>query len=198
MSFIGWDEVGRVDRLDSECVVTEFFHFIIPLWPRRTSLYTFRTRAGEASQFEIPRVGRSVMLGYLRTPLWLAALVLAIPAMFDFERWKLVLAIAIGLAAIAVVLTFFAGKLAPAERERRARLRRVAGIGAPPELIPHQMLEDIREELADAWFREHELDWRDSIHRGVASETLVVLAEYYRTPQLLIRAHTNLIDAEGN
>jgi hypothetical protein len=102
MSFLGWDEVGRVDHLDSECVVTEFFHFIIPLWPRRTSLYTFRTRAGEASQFEIPRVRRSVMLGYLRTPLWLAALVLAVPAMFDFARWKSVSRSPSGCGAAAV------------------------------------------------------------------------------------------------
>ena len=39
------------------------------------------------------------------------------------------------LAGIAAVLTFVVGRLPPEERERRELLRRVTGIGAPPELM---------------------------------------------------------------
>jgi hypothetical protein len=138
-----------------------------------------------------------VVLGYLRTPLWFSAAMLAAPAMFAGE-WLVLLPVAALLAAAAAVLTFAVGRLSPGERARRELLRRVAGLGAPPELLPEDMLEQLREDLADAWYREHRTDWRDAIRRGAASEVLVALADYHQAPRLLIRARTNLIDAEGN
>jgi hypothetical protein len=39
---------------------------------------------------------------------------------------------------------------------------------------------------------------RDAIRRGTPSEVLVALADYYQVPRLVIRARTNLINAEGN
>jgi hypothetical protein len=195
----GWlryDDAGAVERIGPESIVTSFWWVIMPVRAGK-SFYRFRTREGNEHRFEIPRHRQSVVLGYLRTPLWFSALMAAAPAMFAGE-WLLLLPVAAALAIAAAVLTFAVGRLSPGERARRELLRRVAGIGAPPELMPDDMLQQLREDLAHAWFREHRTEWRDAIRRGIASEVLVALADYYQVPRLLIRARTNLIDAEGN
>ncbi|HSS03092.1 MAG TPA: hypothetical protein VLM79_38785 [Kofleriaceae bacterium] len=133
----------------------------------------------------------------MRTPLWFTTTMLAAPAVFAGVALSL-LPIAAALAAIAAVLTFVVGRLPPQERERRELLRRVSGIGAPPELMPAQMLDEMREDLADAWYRAEDRDWREAILAGAASEVLVALADYYQVPRLLARARANVITAEGN
>jgi len=195
-SWIGWDDAGTVEKVGSEAIVTSFWWIVMPVRAGK-SFYRFRTPDGEEVRLEIPRHRRSVVLGYLRTPLWLAAVVAAAPALMAFQHWEL-LPIALALGAIAAFLTFVAGRLPPDERDRRQLLHRVSGIGAPPELLPPPMLAQIREGLADAWFFEYHTDWRDAIRRGTPSEVLVALADYHQIPQLLTRARTNLIIAEGN
>ncbi|MGH9884352.1 MAG: hypothetical protein ACREBE_02415, partial [bacterium] len=66
------------------------------------------------------------------------------------------------------------------------------------ELMPAEMLDEMREDLADAWCRAEDRDWRDAIQAGAASEVLVALADHYQVPGLLSRARANLIAAEGN
>jgi hypothetical protein len=196
--WIGWDDAGHVDRLGNESVATEFFHAVIPVWPSRTSIYKLVTPAGEETELQIPRDRRSVLLGLLRTPSWIAAMIVGLPPLFDYARWAYLLPFGLAIAAIAAWLTFVAGRLHHHERARRELLKRVSGMGVPPELLPEAMRTDLCEEIADRWFREFQTDWRDAIYAGVASEILVALAEYHRAPQLLIRARTNLIDRGGN
>jgi len=191
-----WREAGHVDRLGREVVVTEFFHVIIPVWARERSRYYFRQADGEEVYVEIPRDVRSLALGYLRTPIWFTATILAAGGVMK-ERWGL-LAIAVGLAVVGAVLTFVAGTLDPLERDRRSLFQRVAGIGVPPELISRAMRERTRDQLAEQWFDHHEIEWRTSIALGVADEVLIVIAEYDRAPKLADRARQNLFDAEGN
>jgi hypothetical protein len=195
---IGWEDAGHVDRLGNESVATEFFHVVIPVWPRSTSLYKFVTPAGERGTMDIPRDGRSLVLGLARQPLWLAAMLLGLPPLFDYGRWGALLPFAIAITAIAAWLTFGAGRLSRDERRRREMLKRASGLGAPPELLPDDVRTSFCEDIADRWFREFHTDWRDAIYAGTASELLVALAEYHRAPQLLIRARTNLIDRGGN
>jgi hypothetical protein len=195
-SFVGWRDAGYVDRLGREVIATEFFHVFIPIWPRARSMYLFHTETGELAQFEIPRDRRSVILGYLRTPIWLLAAILGAGGLAE-DRWLLI-AIAVACAALGGFLTFVAGTLHPIERDRRAVLKRVTGIGVPPELMPASMRERARDQLADTWFHEHGVGWRSAITRGVANEILVAIAEYDRSPKLIYRARVNLIDAEGN
>jgi hypothetical protein len=190
-SWLGWDDAGTIERLGPEAIVTSFWWAVLPV---RAGKSFYRYSDG---RFEIPRCRRSVVLGYLRTPLWLAATIVAAPVLFASDRWEL-LPIGLALAAIAAVLTFAVGRLPRGERERRELLRRVAGIGAPPELMPAPMRAQLRDDLADAWWREYHVGWREAIHAGTASEVLVALAEYYQSPQLLIRARTNLIERGGN
>jgi hypothetical protein len=122
---------------------------------------------------------------------------LAAPVVFAGRSWSLVPIVA-ALTGIAAVLTFVVGRLSQGERERRELLRRVSGIGAPPELMRAPMLDEIREDLADAWYRAEHRDWRDAILAGTASEVLVALADYCQLPRLLARARANLINSEGN
>jgi hypothetical protein len=195
-AWIGWSDAGAIERVGPEAIVTSFWCVVVPVWAGN-SFYRFCTRDGVETRFEIARQRKSVVLGYVRTPLWFSAMILAAPVMFAGRWWSLVPIVA-ALAGVAAMLTFIVGRLPPEERERRELLRRVAGVGAPPELMPAQILDEIREGLAQAWYRAENRDWRDAIPVGVASEVLVALADYYQMPRLLARARANLINAEGN
>jgi hypothetical protein len=189
--WIGYDDYGVVDRLESEAIVTEFFSVVIPLWPSH-SAYVARTREGEEHRIAIPLQPHSVVLGYLRVPLWMTALILGLPGMIDFARWGTLLFVGIALAVIASWMTFVAGRLDETERDRRALLRRVVGFGAPPELLPPGMRARIRDDLVAQWAEDSSFGWREAIREGIASEMLVAIAEYYFEPQLTSRARANL------
>jgi len=190
-SWLECEDYGAIDRLESEAIVTEFFTFGLPVWPSRT-VYVSTDVDGDERRIPIPLDRRSVVLGYLRLPTWMAALILAAPGIADVARWGHLLVIGAVLAVLAAYLQFVAGRISPAEADRRSLLRRVAGIGAPPELLPVAMAAEIRERLADEWYVVHRLGWREAIERGLASEELVALADYHRDPQLVDLAHANL------
>jgi len=195
--WIRWDDAGYVDRLEDEVIATVFFHVVIPVWPHARSRYYTREGDGvDDTYFEIPRDRRSVVLGFARTPVWLTAAIFVAGAV-GTARWEL-LAVGGMLAAIASVLTFKVGRLSAEEHERRALLRRTAGIGAPPELLPPVMRAAYFERLADAWLADHDQPWQQSIKKGIASESLIALAEYGLDRELAARARRNVIDAEGN
>ena len=185
------EDYGAVDRLESEAIVTEFFTIILPIWPAR-SVYIFKSSDGEDRRVPIPLDRRSVALGYARITTWMAAVIVAAPAVFDFFRFGYLLPFALALASTAAVLQFLIGRLDPAELDRRALLKRVAGIGAPPELLPFPFRVDMCETLADRWYTEHRLGWREAIDRGMGHELLVALAEYHCEPQLVTTARKNL------
>ena len=185
------EDYGAVDKLESEAIVTEFFTVLFPIWPSR-SVYVYKTTEGEERRVQIPLDRRSVALGYARFLTWMTAVIFAAPAMADFDRFSFLLPFALALVGIASVLTFVLGRLDPAEADRRALLRRVAGIGAPPELLPLPFRMNMCEQLADAWYTQHRLGWREAIDRGMGHELLVALAEYYCEPILVTQARRNL------
>ena len=185
------EDYGTIERLETEAIVTEFFTIVFPIWPAR-SVYLYRSSDGEERRVPIPLDRRSVALGYARFLTWMTALVLAAPAVFDFPRWGALLPFALAVAGVAAVLQFVLGKLDPAEADRRALLRRVAGIGAPPELLPFPFRIEMCETLADRWYTEHRLGWREAIDRGMGHELLVALAEYHCEPLLVTHARKNL------
>lgn len=185
------EDYGAVDRLESEAIVTEFFTAVLPIWPAR-SVYLYRSPEGEERRVQIPLDRRSVALGYARFLTWMGAVFLAAPALFDHVRWGYLAVVALALAALASILTFAVGRLDPAEADRRALLRRVAGIGAPPELLPLPFRIDMCEQLADRWYTDHHLGWREAIDRGIGHEMLVALAEYHCEPLLVHTARRNL------
>jgi len=195
--WIGWDDAGTVERIGDEAIQTAFFCVVIPIRAGK-SFYRFRTSEGSEAAIEIVRHRGSVLAGFLRTPLWLAATIIGAPCVFAYERWGHLVPIAVGLAVLAAAVTLGIGRLDGEERARRELLKRVVGVGVPPELLSEPMREDTRERLADAWFRDHHIDWRDAIATGIAGEELVALAEYYQAPGLVDRARQNMYAAEGN
>lgn len=189
VTWIASDDFGEIDRVTDESIVTSFYCVGLPLWPRQ-SLYLTR-REGEPHRIPIALQRKSVVLGYLRRPLWLAAVVLGSPVIADPLRWAWLAAPTIVLVALATWVTFFAGRLAPLERERRALLRRVVGVGAPPALLPPRLRAALRHEVEVAWTRHSTVPWQDAIARGEASELLITLAEYDATPELIERARAS-------
>lgn len=183
------DDFGVIERVVDESIVTRFYCLGLPLWPRH-SVYVTK-RDGAEQRIPIPLQRKSVVLGYLRKPLWFAAVVLGAPAIAAPARWWWLGGPTLVLVTIAAVLTFVAGRLAPGERERRALLRRIVGIGAPPELLPPQLRAALRHEAEAAWRSCSDVPWQQAIARGEASEILIVLAEYDAEPELIERARAS-------
>jgi hypothetical protein len=194
--WLTWADAGHVDRLGREGVVTEFFFVVIPVWPSSHSIYQLYDPDGELQRIRIPLDKRSVAIGYLRTPCWFIATILAAGGVMN-RQWGF-LALACAVAALAAVFTFAAGKLSATERERRLLLQRVTGVGIPPELMSREMRENACEQLASTWLEQNEVEWTSSIALGVADEVLVAIAEYDRSRVLIARAYENLYAAEGN
>lgn len=183
------DDFGRIDRSVDEAIVTRFYCIGLPLWPQHSVYLSMRD--GTEQRIPIALQRRSVVLGYLRKPLWFAVTVLGAPAIAAPERWIWLAAPALALAVVATWLTFVAGRLSPAERERRALLRRVVGVGAPPELLPAQLRAALRNAIETAWAVQSVAPWRHAIARGDASEILIALADYDADPALVAEARAS-------
>jgi hypothetical protein len=183
------DDFGLIERFVDESIVTSFYCIGFPLWPRYSVYVTVRD--GNEQRIPIPLQRKSVILGYLRKPLWFAAVVLGAPVIVDPLRWWWLVGPALGLVAVAAMLTFVAGRLTPEERERRALLRRIVGVGAPPVLLPPQLRAALRSQAEAAWQRQSGVPWQQAIERGEASEILIVLAEYQAMPALIELARAN-------
>ena len=169
-SWLTWDEFGVVERLESEQIATRFFRVIIPVWPSQ-SYYVTRTADGAEQRIKIALQLRSVILGYLRLPTWLAAFVLAVPAIALPHIWGWLIVPALLLVVLAALLTFVAGKLDEEEQWRRSLLRRVVGFGAPPEMLAEELRDEVCTNLERMWHaRSPYLTWVDAIEQGISSE----------------------------
>ncbi len=198
ISWLAWDEFGVVERLESEEIATRFFRVIIPVWPSQ-SYYVTRTADGEEQRIKIALQLRSVILGYLRLPSWLAALFFAAPAIALPHIWGWMIVPALVMTIIAALLTFVAGKLDEEEQWRRSLLRRVVGFGAPPEMLAEEMRDEVCTNLERMWHaRSPYLTWVDAIEQGISSELLVALAEYEQDPSLVRLARANLVNRVWN
>lgn len=191
------DDFGVVERTDAEAIVTSFYTVILPVWPEH-SAYLSTDDEGRTRRIAIPLHTRSVVLGLVRAPTWLAAWMLALPALLvDGLRWLIVPALA--LAIVATLLQFVAGRLGEDERLRRELLRRVVGVGVPPELLADDVRAVIRTDLVERWQAERpRTSWTDAIERGHSAEILVALAEYHGDAELVARAQANAANRAWN
>ncbi len=177
---LGWirtQAFGEVDRVDDDVVRTEFYCVILPIWPQR-SYYVHRQ--GDALVVsEIALHPASVALGYLRITTWMAAWMTSLAVVLAWPTWGQLWPVASGLCALAATLQFVAGRLGADEQERRRLLRRVVGVGAPPEMLPRQVVEATRLGLEGSWRDDHDEPWLVAARRGERSELLAALAEYH-------------------
>ena len=88
--------------------------------------------------------------------------------------------------------TWAVGRVSADERARRRLLRRVVGIGAPPELLVGELPGRVRGALEAAWREVSTEAWPSAIVDGVANELLVALAEYHGRYALAAQARANL------
>jgi hypothetical protein len=186
--WVGLETLGKVEALGDEAIYTDFYCFLLPVWPLR-SYYTCDREGATPLRLH----ARSVAAGYLRATTWLAALLLGVPGLVEPEHWGSLLPVAAILAAVAAWLTWGFGRLGRDERARRELLRRVVGIGAPPELLTPGLRQSILDELEGRWHRERgEASWADAITAGEAFELLAALADYHGRAALAERARANL------
>jgi hypothetical protein len=179
---IGSSTFGEVECLDEDAVITEFYCAILPLWPKRS--FYLHAHGGERVASEIPLHRTSVALGYLRITTWLAAWMVTLGVVLSWDRHGGLWPLAIALTAAATTLQFAAGRLDADERDRRRLLRRVVGLGAPPELLPRAHVDATRVELERRWHDAHDSSWFESVARGDVSELLAALADYSGRPDL--------------
>lgn len=197
VSFLQSDDFGIVDKLEAERIVTSFYRVILPVWPDH-SAYVITARDGSERRIKIPLQKKSVMLGYLRAPMWFLAIVCIAPALFATEHWTKLLIPGIALAIVASVFTFGMGRLTDDERQRRQLLKRVVGFGAPPEILPDALCAEVRSHLHLMWDTRSRTDWRDAIDAGETSELLVAMAEYHREPDVIAAANANFANKVWN
>ncbi|MFN0250468.1 MAG: hypothetical protein ACKV2T_26545 [Kofleriaceae bacterium] len=196
-SWLTTDDFGVVDELESEAIVTSFYKAGLPLWPE-SSAYVIREKDGSERRIKIPLQTRSVVLGYLRAPLWILGGILVVLAVILPARYIELLSWAASIAATASLLTFVAGRLPERELLRRSLLRRVVGFGAPPELLTEELRAEVCASLIVMWSARSSRRWFDAIEKGDASEILIALAEYHLDGPLLAQANENFANKLWN
>jgi hypothetical protein len=196
---IGTMFLGTVDSLGSESVQTKFFVLGVPLVPL-SSHYVVKESYRGITGFDIPLHGKSVGLAYLRTVTWVVALLCGVFYWLDDKRkygygdgGSHLLAWAIGATIVAVVSTFFLGRLSKAEKLRRQMLQVLTGTGAPPRWLPVQVRESIKDKLLEVSRKErNDRPWDREIENGQGDPLLFALAEYHGRPDLARVALSNM------
>lgn len=196
-SWLTTDDFGVVDELESESIVTSFYKAGLPLWPE-SSAYVIREKDGSERRIKIPLQTRSVVLGYLRAPLWILGCIFVVLALVAPPRFIELLFPGVSIAAMASLLTFVAGRLPERELLRRSLLRRVVGFGAPPELLTEELRAEVCANLIVMWSTRSSRRWFDAIEKGDASEILIALAEYHLDGPLLEQAQANFANKLWN
>jgi hypothetical protein len=193
---IGTRAFGEVDRVDDERIVTDFFCVIVPVWPHRS--YYVHQRGDQVFAEHIPLHAPSVALGFARVTTWMAAWMCSLAVALAWARWGWLWPVSTGLCALAAALQFAVGRLGADEQERRRLLRRVVGIGAPPEILPRPLVEATRAALEGRWHDDHHGSWLDAIARGDASELLAAIADYHGREDLAAEVRTRIVLGDAN
>jgi hypothetical protein len=196
---IGTMFLGTVESLGSESIQTKFFVLGVPLVPL-SSHYVLKESYSGITGFDIPLHGKSVGLAYLRTASWLVALLCGVFYWLDDkrkygygDRGSHLLSWTIGAAVVAVVSTFFLGRLSKSEKLRRTMLQLLTGTGAPPVWMPADIRESIKDKLIETWRTEHnDRPWDREIENGQGDPLLFALAEYHGRPDLARVALANI------
>jgi hypothetical protein len=192
---IGTQFMGTVESLGAESIQTKFFILGVPLFPI-SSHYVVKETFRGINGFDIPLNGKSVGLAYLRTASWLVALLCGVFYYIQdsYERrGSDLLGWTIGAGIVAIVSTFFLGKLSRSEKLRRTMLRLLTGTGAPPELLPVHVRDSIKDKLVEEWHKDRgDQPWDREIENGKGEPLLFALAEYHGRPDLARVAISNI------
>jgi hypothetical protein len=192
---IGTMFLGTVESLGTESIQTKFFIVGVPLVPLSSHYVVKETYRG-INGFDIPLNGKSVGLAYLRTASWLVALLCGLFYYLQdsYERrGSDLLGWTIGAGVFAIVSTFVLGRLSKSEKLRRTMLKLLTGTGAPPELLPADIRDRIKETLLGEWKKDKgDAPWDREIENGKGDAVLFALAEYHGRPDLARVAFANI------
>lgn len=141
---IGTMFMGEVDAVGSQSIQTKFFVLGVPLLPLGSFYFTSPGRG-----MEIPIHGKSVVAGYLRLVLGLAAvgLIIRLFVMSSWNRDASDWIVAFASVALAVASLFVLGNLGREEKARRTVLLARTGLAADPAILPTNIRHDIEREL---------------------------------------------------
>ena len=162
---IGVKFFGSVDAVGTENIQTKFFILGLPLIPLE-SFYCLESGFRSVRGFPIAMNRKSILVAYLFW--WIAfPLILAGCILFfvnDREIQYLLLTL------LGLIVGFAINRMArldSAERHRRTIFKNIAGIGAPPELLPPELLQKtllLLEELWQSRISDSSLrDWRNIV-----------------------------------
>jgi hypothetical protein len=186
---IGTMYFGRVEAVGREAIATKFFILGVPLFPI-ASFYFVDEPARRG--FEIPIHTKSVILGYARVGLGLAALIWGVVAWLT-KHYAQGHEVLIGPAIVTVVaayLTFGVGRISKAELPKRLMLKAVTGLAASPDLLPKNTCDELLADLEKQWMEQGgEKPWRKAVEAPVLEHgpLLFALATYHRDAPLAQR-----------
>ena len=138
MGVFGTRLFGQADRVPGLfCVRTKFFHVnFIPLFPLASYL-VFEEKGSEGRGIELKKLRwNSVLLAWVRTPLWIAGAVGAVIGLVEGigvqHDWQTAAPV-LGIALVACAAWYASYRLSAASFERASELARTAGL--PPPFI---------------------------------------------------------------
>lgn len=175
---IGTMYFGRVEPIDRECVETKFLVIGLPLFPMES---VYLLDEGSRQGIVLPQIhGTSVLAGYLRLFLGMAAVGLGIWGFVEGDAGPWVLA---GLCVAAwIPAMLFLGKLSEKERAQRTVLKLLCGVGAPPELLPGDVQDESVRILERVYAKIREEDgldvparWRDLLGGAIPTDLRLVV-----------------------
>ena len=145
---IGVKFFGEIDSLGPESIQTKFFLLGLPLIPLE-SYYCLEQTSNGIKGFPIPLSSKSILLTYLRW--WVVALSIVVGIIQAFiigdRSWAILIVLGILIGWLSMKL----GRLHPDEKRRRMVFRTIVGLGAPPELLPDNVSQNIRIGLEKQW-----------------------------------------------
>ena len=144
---IGTIFAGEVDGIKRESIKTKFFMLGLPLIPLESYYCLESTQQGERG-FPISLNTKSVIIAYVRWWFGMGS-ILGIIMAFIIEDFILLLPSIIGL--LIALSTIWIGRLPPKEKLRRQILINSIGVGAPPDLLPENLVVELGDKLENIW-----------------------------------------------
>jgi len=162
---IGTQFLGNVDSVSTENIQTKFFLLGLPLIPLE-SYYCLESGFRNVRGFPRAMNRKSILVAYLFWWIAFPLMVVGIVLFFANDREIQYLLLAL-LGAIVWFAVNRMARLDSTEKRRRTIFKNIAGISAPPELLPQDVLQRVLLSLEELWrsktFDPSLSDWRNVV-----------------------------------
>ncbi|MGD1850796.1 MAG: hypothetical protein ACFCBU_09355 [Cyanophyceae cyanobacterium] len=159
---IGTQFFGEVDSIGAESIKTKFFILGMPLFPLE-SYYCLSSSYKSVDGFPLSLHNKSVLVTYLFW--WLSLPLVLIGGLFIFIEKEIQYLLPVVFGVLVWFVVNRLAQLSRAEKRRRTVLKNIAGVGAPPELLPQSFVQQTLLKLEDRWNAKNsdssQKDWRN-------------------------------------